>query len=256
MADRANADVPGAAGDHAIGVGVARPVGHGHEPDRDGTATATATDGPTSPTSTATSEPTTTPPANDPTTSAPPAPTTTPPADPTTTPPPSETPAVPAPGEVSEVKAWMGGGSGEILVTWNEIPDASGYRVYRSTSPDGPFSAAASFDVATGATTVEFSEWYEYIKIAPIDPVFGWNWDLEYTEAITSCGPIYFKVAAFDAAGEGPRSRRRVGQPSAGSDLLTAGAESGRGRASAGEATRRQPTRGSVAPWSLRRAAA
>jgi hypothetical protein len=60
--------------------------------------------------------------------------------------------------------------------------------------------AAASVMVATGATTIEFGGSYEYIQIWP--PASN---SYEYVEASIG-SPGYFRVAAFNAAGTGPRS--------------------------------------------------
>jgi hypothetical protein len=95
----------------------------------------------------------------------------------------------------------MGGGSGEFPVSWDSITDATGYRVYRSTSPDGPFTPSASFNVATGETTIEIGIPYEYIGIWPTS-----DSSYEYVEAVWSGTPIYFRVAAFNAGGAGPLS--------------------------------------------------
>lgn len=164
---------------------------------------------PTAPiTSSASEQPSASPtPSPSPTTSESPAPATampsetTPPAGEGTTPPaPPETPVGAVPGQVTTVSAGPGGGSGEIVVNWNTVPDATGYRVYRSTSADGPFVPAASVMVATGATTIEFDGSYEYIQIWPPS-----SNAYEYVEASIG-SPGYFRVAAFNAAGTGPRS--------------------------------------------------
>lgn len=141
------------------------------------------------------------------TASASPTPTATFPADPTppaaikTTPPaPRETPVGAVPGQVTTVSANTGGGSGEITVNWNTVPDATGYRVYRSSSAAGPFVASASVIVATGATNIEFGGSYEYIQIWPPS-----SNSYQYLEAAIG-SPAYFRVAAFSASGTGQRS--------------------------------------------------
>ncbi len=127
-----------------------------------------------------------------------PSPTTTAPRPTETTPPPP--PPVVVPGQVTVISGHTGGGSGEAVVDWGTIADATGYRMYRSESPDGPFAPSASVDVATGNTTIEIGVPYEYINIWP--PSAG---SFEYVEASVG-GRAYFRVAAFNAAGEGPRS--------------------------------------------------
>lgn len=146
-------------------------------------------------------------PSPSPTASASPTPTapvpaeTTPPAAIETTPPaPRETPVGAVPGQVTTVSANTGGGSGEITVNWNTVPDATGYRVYRSSSANGPFVASASVMVATGVTAIEFGGSYEYIQIWPPS-----SDSYEYVEAAIG-SPGYFRVAAFNTAGTGPRS--------------------------------------------------
>jgi hypothetical protein len=112
------------------------------------------------------------------------------------------------PGAVTFVKAGSGGGSGEIMVWWDPVADSTGYRVYRSDLPDGPFVASASFDVATGTTTIEYNHWYEYIVISP-----SWPQGFAYVDAIGIENPVYFRVTAFNAGGEGPRSVAVCGRP-------------------------------------------
>ena len=80
-------------------------------------------------------------------------------------------------------------------------PDATGYHVYRADAADGPYRPAASIDVTTGVVTVEYDGWYEYISMVQgiQSPT-----SVEYYEAIGTFG--YFRVTAFNAGGEGPRS--------------------------------------------------
>jgi hypothetical protein len=112
-----------------------------------------------------------------------------------TTPPP---PAVP--GRVTVVTGLTGGGSGEAMVDWGTLPNATGYRVYRSASPDGPFARAASISVATEEVTIEISVPYEYIQIwSPSGDSY------EYIEVVDG-QRAYFQIAAFNAGGSGPRS--------------------------------------------------
>ena len=132
--------------------------------------------------------------------------TTTPAPDPTT--PPPETTPVAVPGEVTGVGAENGGGSGEIVAYWDGVADATGYRVYRSTSPDGPFDRSASYDVATDETTVETNLGYEYISFWSSSPQH-----FAYVESMYTQGPIYFRVTAFNSGGEGPPSVVVCGSP-------------------------------------------
>ena len=157
-------------------------------------------------TPTPTVEPSTTP-VPSPTLDPSPSSTPTTPSLPTTAPPPaptSTTPAVPVPGPVTGVKGWTGGGSGETMVTWDQGADATGYRVYRSDSLSGPFVVAATFDVATGTTTIAPAFINDYVVI--------WSYSegalqvVSYTDAIGYLEPTYYRVAAFTSGGEGPLS--------------------------------------------------
>ncbi|WP_024288161.1 hypothetical protein [Cellulomonas sp. KRMCY2] len=108
------------------------------------------------------------------------------------------------PGQVVSVQAGAGGGSGEVVARWVPIANATGYRVYRSDSPDGPFTASASIDIATGETTIESGAPNEYVHIDDYRDA-ATAWDFEYLEVTTSAA-TYFRVVAFTAAGEGPPS--------------------------------------------------
>ncbi len=127
-----------------------------------------------------------------------PAPTATTPTPITTTPPPPP-PKVTVPAAVSGLSAGPGGGSGEIVVHWTGTPDATGYRVYRTSAPGGSMTRSASYSIATGATTVEYGGTYEFIGIWSYSPN-----SFEYVEVVNG-QPGYFVVAAFNSAGEGPR---------------------------------------------------
>lgn len=164
-------------------------------PDRTPTATPTL-----EPTPSASPTPTETP-----TPSEPPAP----PAPEETTPPPPVQPLPEPPGAVSGVVAHPGGGSGEILVLWDTITGATGYRVYRSDTAAGGFEPAASIDVTTGVVTIEYGAWYEYIGIGAEGST-----GFRYTEAIGTFG--YFRVTAFNAGGEGPLSGLVCAEPQTG----------------------------------------
>jgi hypothetical protein len=188
--------VLGASGlDHA---GVVGPIGPPPVPAVTPTPTPTTTPAPT-PTPSVAPTPTlaTTAPAAPPT-SAPPR-TASPPTSSATT----AAPSVERPGAVTVVYSGPGGGSGEVMVTWTPMPGATGYRVYRSDAAAGPFSLSASYDVASGRTTVAFGGTYETIVIW--QPTSGDYRDVQYIEAILG-SRTYFQVTAFNAAGEGPRS--------------------------------------------------
>jgi|GEM_PF-2982699 len=140
-----------------------------------------------------------------PSASSTPTPTPTKPRPPTTAAPrPSNPPVVAAPGPVTGVKGYTGGGSGETMVNWDQGADAAGYRVYRSDLPNGPFVKAASFDVATGKTTIAPAFANDYVIIGIYGEVVPGV--LYYVDAIPGDGPNYYKVAAFNSGGEGPPS--------------------------------------------------
>jgi hypothetical protein len=83
------------------------------------------------------------------------------------------------------------------------LPDATGYRVYRSASKNGPFTPSASvkFDGITtptkAPTTIEIGVPYEKIKIGLYSSGF-----LTYYELVDG-QPACFRVAAFNSEGEG-----------------------------------------------------
>ncbi len=136
------------------------------------------------------------------------------PPAPIETPPPAqnEKPVAAVPGPVTGVSAGAGGGSGEILVNWDAVADATGYRVYRSSSAEGPFVASASIAAATGVTSVEFGGSYENIQVW--QPT---SFSFQYVESVDNAR-AYFRVAAFNTAGSGPRSGVVCGSPATGTE--------------------------------------
>jgi hypothetical protein len=106
------------------------------------------------------------------------------------------------PGPVTVVRAGHGGGSGELSVTWDAVPGATGYRVSRATAPTGPFSVTADINVTTGKVTT----------VGDVTSVVSYPQrearHLSYTEIVTNPGSQrhYFHVTAYNAAGEGPPS--------------------------------------------------
>jgi hypothetical protein len=134
------------------------------------------------------------------TTTAPPttaAPTTTRPPAVTTTRPPATVPSGPVPGAVTVTYSGSGGGSGEIMVQWDPVAGATGYRILRSSSAGGAFAVVADFDATTGhVTTVEdgITVW-----AASDIPLVQY---IEYGELRTR----WFQVVAYNANGDGPPS--------------------------------------------------
>jgi len=135
------------------------------------------------------------------------APTTTdsPAATTTTRPAPTTTPAPgPVPGAVAVVRAGPGGGSGEIMVEWEAVAGATGYRVLRSEAAGGPYAVIADYDVATGhATTTE-----EGIYVGSPTGTSYYQY-VEYGEARVR----WFQVVAYNAAGDAPPSAAVSGSP-------------------------------------------
>jgi hypothetical protein len=116
------------------------------------------------------------------------------------------------------VTAGPGGGSGEIVVRWDAVAGATGYRVLRSPDPDGTFAAVAGIDVTTGAATASpgvttiWSAGHTYVPsggtLSAPDPS---PW-FEYVEV---GGPRNrcFRVVARNAVGDGPASATACGSP-------------------------------------------
>ena len=124
-------------------------------------------------------------------------PTETPSGEPAQTP--SEEPAGVVPGMVGDVDAGRGGVSGDFVVQWAAVADATGYRVYRASAEGGPFTPAAEIDVATGEDTALVPG----VMVWALPPDEGLQW-YEYVE--TSTGTAWFRVTALGPGGEGPAS--------------------------------------------------
>ena len=119
---------------------------------------------------------------------------------PTTTP--TTRPAVPT--QVTGVQAGPAGGSGEIQLVWNVVPGATGYRVSRSTAATGPFSVSADFNVAAGTST----------KDTTVVNLYADGARLVYVEVPATADPHrYYRVAAYNAGGEGAPSAVVCGAP-------------------------------------------
>lgn len=125
------------------------------------------------------------------------------------TPAPTTTTAGPRPGVVTITSAASGGGAGEIEVHWNAATGATTYRVYRATSPSGPFTIVATVDVVTGATTVHsgvVNVWGDHQTFWPRPYTStGTSTSFGYVELDIGGGPhIYYRVVAFNSNGHGP----------------------------------------------------
>jgi hypothetical protein len=130
------------------------------------------------------------------------------------------TPPAPVPGIVTLTGAGPGGGSGEVALAWNAVADAVGYRVLRAPSESEPFEEVADVDVTNGAVSTAAgvtnisSAQHTYVPLgAPLarpdtSPAF------DYVDA--GLGPGCFRVAAYNASGEGPPSAVSCGSPPSG----------------------------------------
>ena len=135
------------------------------------------------------------------------------------------------PGEVSVIDAGHSSGSGEIQLNWNAVPGATGYRIVRATTANGPYSLAADLNLATGKTTVAapvpvttgtstvtayisniFSDragFYPSNPANPGDPLASRRF--RYVEV--AFPRHYFRVTAYNANGQGPPSVIVCGTP-------------------------------------------
>ena len=123
------------------------------------------------------------------------------------------------PGTITVVSAAAGGGSGEISMAWDAVPNASGYRVSRSTAAQGSFSVSAEVNVLTGkafaasGVTNLYTDQQTFFPLvfatpAPTTP----SKHFHYVELVAT--RTYLRVAAYNDAGEGPASLVVCGSPS------------------------------------------
>jgi hypothetical protein len=103
--------------------------------------------------------------------------------------------------------ARSGGGSGEIAVRWHTVPGATGYRVQRAPGPAGPYEVSADVDVTSGRTTLGDGVTDLW---SPADDEF------EYVEVVGAGSVRYYRVVAYNDAGEGPVSQTVCGAPPGG----------------------------------------
>ena len=128
------------------------------------------------------------------------------------------------PGQVTVIRGGPGGGSGEIGVDWTGVPGATGYRIERADTSNGPFSIAADLNLVSGAVTMvgpgvgnitgdqqNFyppsaathagaapSRYFRYVEF----PVVGYTFSRHY-----------FRVTAYNSNGDGARSVVVCGTP-------------------------------------------
>jgi hypothetical protein len=121
------------------------------------------------------------------------------------------------PGVVTIVGVGPGGGSQEVLLTWQAVANASGYRVLRSDTADGDFEVTAELDVTTGAATAAadvvnvFSGQHSYIP--PRGTFEGPDQSPQFSYVDLGPRQRCFRVIAFNAAGDGPASDVACGAP-------------------------------------------
>ncbi len=129
---------------------------------------------------------------------------------------PTTAPAGTVPGAPT-LQAYPGGGSGEIVVRWNAVPGATGYRVQRSATAGGGFTVAAEFDVTTGATTAVsdvVNIWSAGHSYLPDRGALGAPDSSPWFEYVEAAGArrACFRLAATNAAGAGPYSAAACSQ--------------------------------------------
>lgn len=145
-------------------------------------------------------------------------PITTSPPPTTTAPPPLTTrpPAAPRPA-AAVITAYSGGGSGEVVVRWDAVPGATGYRVLRRIG-NTEFAGTADFDITTGATTVAdgvvnvWSEGYSYQPVRRPFPGRDRSHWFEYVD-VGSRAPRTYQVVAYNASGNAPASNTATASP-------------------------------------------
>lgn len=121
------------------------------------------------------------------------------------------------PGVVTITRVGPGGGSGEVILTWEALTSATGYRVLRSETAEGAFEVAAELDVTTGAATAAdgianiYSDHYSYVPQRR--PFEGPDESPQFSLVDAGFRQRCFRVIAFNAAGDGPASDVACGVP-------------------------------------------
>jgi hypothetical protein len=115
------------------------------------------------------------------------------------------------------ITADKGGGSGEVVVRWNAVPGATGYRVLRRIG-NGSFTTTADFDTTTGATTVAdgvvnvWSQGYSYQPVRNPFPGQDHSPWFEYVDVGDRTQRCY-QVVAYNDSGDAPASAIACGSP-------------------------------------------
>lgn len=123
--------------------------------------------------------------------------------------------------------ALSSGGSGEVRVEWNAVPEATGYRVLRTGTDGGDARNVADFNITTGGTTAAaevvniWSAEHDYLPDGgprtTIDPS-AW---FKYIDV--GDGERCYRVVAYNAVGDGPPSPVTCGSPPAGDPRPSSG---------------------------------
>ena len=115
----------------------------------------------------------------------------------------------PVPAAVVAV-AFTGGGSGEVLVEWKAAPQATGYRVIRTTAAGGRLRVVASFSITTGRATAAaetatvWSDSHTYIPYR--GPLTGIDRSSSFRYVAVRPGRSCYRVQAYNLAGNSPLS--------------------------------------------------
>jgi len=135
-----------------------------------------------------------------------------------TTAPATTAPRGQVPDQPTDVQARPGGGSGEISVYWGPVARATGYRVLRSATAGGRFVVIADMNVTTGATTKAAGVttiWSANHNYRPGGPGLTTPDTSPWFELIdVGNDPRWFKLVAYNAAGQGPASSVLYSVPS------------------------------------------
>jgi len=107
--------------------------------------------------------------------------TTTAPTTPTTLPPPTSPSTVPAaPGQVTNVIAGPGGGSGEVSLEWDSVSGAATYRIYRSFTQGTTGSLVATVDTTSYTDVPGQKSYYQVSAVG--------SGGLEGARSVETCG--------------------------------------------------------------------
>ena len=121
------------------------------------------------------------------------------------------------PGVVTIVSAGPAGGSGEVMLTWDAVTNAMGYRVPRSDAADGQFEIVADLDVTTGSATAAadvvniYSDQHSYVPAR--GTLDGPDRSPRFSYVDLGSEQRCFRVIAYNAAGDGPASVVACGAP-------------------------------------------